>query len=127
MVTIHIGGYMKKVILLSTLLISFSALGEETVTPPPQEANPGAVAPRQEVVNQRQENQEKRIEQGVKSGALTDGETRRMERRQDQIQKMEDRAMKDGKMTGKEFRRIEHRQNQASRQIHRAKHNRRGK
>ena len=83
-----------------------------------------AQTPSTQRIDQRQANQEKRIEQGEKSGALTPREARRLERGQERVQKMEDRATKDGKVTKKEARRIEHAQDVESRRIYRQKHDR---
>ena len=71
---------------------------------------------------QRQANQDKRIEQGVKSGELTKKEAARLEKGQERVQKMENKAMADGKMTKKEQARIEHAQDVQSKQIRREKH-----
>ena len=73
-------------------------------------------------IDKRQENQERRIEQGVKSGALTQKEAARLEKGQARIQKMEDKAMADGKVTKKEARRIEKAQDRQSKKIYREKH-----
>ena len=73
-------------------------------------------------IDQRQENQQKRIDQGVKSGQLTGKEAKRLEKGQARVQKMEDKAMADGKMTKKERKRIEHAQDQQSKKIAREKH-----
>ena len=72
--------------------------------------------------DKRQERQDKRIEQGVKSGELNKKEAARLEKGQARVQKMEDKAMADGKMTKKERARIEHKQDQQSRKIAREKH-----
>lgn len=100
-------------------LFSLNAYSEEIVAPAPD-----ATQQRENIVNQRQENQEKRIEEGVKSGALNENEAKRMEKREQKIQKMENKAMADGAMTGKEFRKIERAQNRTSKAIYRNKHNR---
>ena len=73
-------------------------------------------------IDQRQENQEKRIDQGAKSGQLTDKETKRLEKGQARVQKMEDKAVADGKVTKKERKKIEHTQDQQSKKIHRERH-----
>ena len=73
-------------------------------------------------IDQRQAEQQKRIDEGVKSGQLTDKEAKRLEKGQKRIQKMEDKAMADGKMTKKERARIEHAQDQESKNIYREKH-----
>jgi hypothetical protein len=73
-------------------------------------------------VDQRQANQERRIEQGAKSGALTEKETARLEKGQAHVQKMENKAVADGKVTKKERARLEHAQDNQSRKIYRQKH-----
>src|SRR5437773_10815080 len=73
-------------------------------------------------IDQRQANQERRIEQGEKSGALTQKEAARLEKGQARVQKMEDKAVADGKVTAKERARIEKAQDQQSRRIYREKH-----
>jgi uncharacterized membrane protein YebE (DUF533 family) len=75
-------------------------------------------------IDQRQANQERRIEQGEKSGELTPREARRLERGQKHVQRMEDKAAADGKVTAKERRRVERAQDTQSRRIYREKHDR---
>ncbi|ESS70136.1 hypothetical protein MGMO_125c00100 [Methyloglobulus morosus KoM1] len=74
-------------------------------------------------IDQRQENQEERIEQGVSSGRLTQGETNRLEAQQDRIENAETRAKADGLVTPAERRHLRARENIASRNIYRKKHN----
>lgn len=76
-------------------------------------------------VTQRQVKQQARIKQGVRSGALTRGETRRLERQQARIQKRKqiDKAEHGGKLTPRNKAQLNRMQNRASRHIHRAKHN----
>ncbi len=78
-------------------------------------------------IDQRQANQERRIDQGVASGQLTEREANRLNRQQERINKMEDRAKSDGVVTAKERARINAAQNRASRNIAREKHDRQGK
>ena len=73
-------------------------------------------------IDKRQSNQEHRIEQGAKAGALTPKETARLEKGQAHVQHMENKAAADGKVTTKERRHIEHAQDKQSRKIHREKH-----
>ncbi len=73
-------------------------------------------------IDQRQANQERRIEQGEKSGALTNKEAARLEKGQAHVQKMENKAVADGKVTAKERAKIEKAQNKESRRIVREKH-----
>jgi hypothetical protein len=75
-------------------------------------------------IDQRQVNQQHRIEQGAKSGALTPKEVARLEKGQQHVQRMEKRAMADGKMTPKERSRIELAQNKQSRKIYNESHDR---
>ncbi len=85
------------------------------------QAPAGAATPR---VDQRQAHQEKRIDNGVASGALTPRETRRLERQQTAINKVENKAKADGTVTKAERRRLHKMQNHASRNIRHQKHDR---
>ncbi len=76
------------------------------------------------LIDQRQANQEQRIDQGVRSGALTAAEAARLERGQARIERMESRALADGRMTPQERRRIMHAQDVQSHHIYRQKHDR---
>ena len=73
-------------------------------------------------IAQRQAEQQKRIDQGVKSGELNKKEAARLQKGQARVQKMEDKAMADGKMTKMERRKIEQAQDQESKKIYREKH-----
>ena len=73
-------------------------------------------------IDQRQANQEKRIDQGVASGALTKRETNKLERQQGAIDKAENQAKADGTVTHAERKRVHRMQNHASRSIKRQKH-----
>lgn len=79
------------------------------------------------VIDQRQSNQQQRIDQGVTTGQLTEREANRMEKRQGHIQKLEDKAKSDGVVTGRERARIGAAQNRASGDLAREKHDRQGK
>jgi len=74
------------------------------------------------VIDQRQANQEQRIDQGVASGQLNKREANRLNRQQRHINKVEGKAKADGVVTKKEKARINKAQNRASRQIAREKH-----
>lgn len=78
------------------------------------------------VLDQRQMNQEQRIDQGIATGQLNRREARRLDRQQDRIDGMENRANSDDVVTGKERARIGAAQNRASRHILREKHDRQG-
>jgi Tfp pilus assembly protein FimT len=73
-------------------------------------------------IDQRQANQERRIEAGEKSGQLNQKEAARLEKGQARVQNMENKAVADGKVTAKERARIEKAQDRESRRIYREKH-----
>jgi hypothetical protein len=76
-------------------------------------------------IGQRDENQQDRIAQGVKSGQLTAGETARLENQQQGIHReaAADRQANGGKLTRADRRAINQSQNRASRNIYNKKHN----
>lgn len=100
---------------LALAVISGAAYAQSSATPS---------TPR---IDQRQANQQQRIDQGVKSGSLTEREAARLEKGQQRIDRMENRAMADGKMTRQERRRIEQAQDRQSTQIYRESHDRQSK
>ncbi len=75
-------------------------------------------------VDQRRENQQDRIAQGIKSGKLTAGETAKLEKQQKGINKQvaADRKANGGKLTTAEKKQVNQEQNQASKNIHQKKH-----
>ena len=77
------------------------------------------------VVTKRQHHQQARIRQGVKSGELTRGETRRLERGEAKIQRDKMKAKADGTVTPAEKAKLNREENRESRRIYRAKHNNR--
>ena len=74
-------------------------------------------------IQKREQNQEKRIQQGEKSGQLTPGEAGRLEAQQTRIKQSEERMKADGKLTKAERRKLTREQNRASKNIYRKKHN----
>jgi uncharacterized membrane protein YebE (DUF533 family) len=74
-------------------------------------------------IDQRQANQEQRIDQGISSGQLTQREAGRLEQQQ-HIDTMENKAKADGVVTKKERTRIHAAQDKASKKIYRQKHDR---
>ncbi|TMH81028.1 MAG: hypothetical protein E6H49_08190 [Betaproteobacteria bacterium] len=72
---------------------------------------------------QRDVNQQRRIEQGLKSGSLNTREASQLEKGEARIDRMESNAMKDGKLSPAEKARIERAQNQESRDINRLENN----
>ena len=79
------------------------------------------------VARERQENQQERIGQGVKSGELTAKEAARLERQQHRIQHEKREAKADGTVTKAERAELRARQNAASRNIARQKHDGQGR
>ena len=75
-------------------------------------------------VDQRQANQQQRIDQGVASGQLTGKEAARLEKGQEHVQKLEDKAKADGTVTPQERARLKKAEDVQSRHIARQKHDR---
>jgi len=75
-------------------------------------------------IDQRQANQEQRIDQGIASGQLNQREANRLERGQQRVDNMENRAKADGVVTARERARIQHAQKVESKRIYRQKHDR---
>jgi hypothetical protein len=75
-------------------------------------------------IDQRQANQEQRIDQGIASGQLNEQEAARLNKQQNHIDNMENKAKADGTVTKKESAKIGHEQYRASRHIEREKHDR---
>lgn len=73
-------------------------------------------------IDQRQANQQARIEQGKATGTLSKREAARMQAGQAKVQGMKVAAAADGKVTRAERKAIQKEQNKQSRRIHRQKH-----
>ena len=76
-------------------------------------------------IKARQENQQDRIAQGVKSGQLTAGETANLEHKEAGLNReiRHDRKQNGGNLTNKEKCQVNRQQNRLSRQIYNKKHN----
>ncbi len=98
-----------KLALIATLSLTTAALSAQT----------------SQEINQRKENQQDRIAQGVKSGQLTAGETSHIEHQEAGINHEEKamRAQDNGHLTKGDKSLINKQQNQESRRIYRDKHN----
>lgn len=103
-----------KSIIAIAALTSVSALSYAQTRDPA--ATPG--------IDKRQEMQQKRIDQGVKSGELNKREAARLERGQERIGKMEDKAKADGTVTKKERAKIHRAQDNQSKRVYHQKHDR---
>jgi hypothetical protein len=100
---------MRKAIILCTLLlVGTASVLAQTSTPR---------------VTKRQVKQHARIEQGVKSGELTPGETKALKRQQGKIALDKAKAKSDGVVTQKERAKLTREQNRASKTVYRLKHN----
>jgi len=84
----------------------------------------GLAGPRTPRINRRQENQQDRIQQGIRSGELTRREAGRLESLEGRIQanKLIDKS--DGHVSPRERAQLNRELNRASRDIYHAKHNR---
>ncbi len=105
-------------LLMGAVAIAVSGVVLAQPAAPAVPGNPAAT-PR---IDQREVNQEKRIQQGAASGQLTPRETKRLENQQGRIDRAEDRAKADGKVTPQERAHLTRMQNKASRDIAREKH-----
>lgn len=76
-------------------------------------------------IGNREQQQQQRIAQGVRSGQVTAGEASKMEGEQQAIQRQihSDKAANGGKLTQSEKQQVNHMQNNASKQIYNKKHN----
>lgn len=74
-------------------------------------------------IDNREAKQEQRIDQGIRSGALTPKEEARLDAGQAKVEKMEEKAKADGTVTKHERKRIKHEQNVQGKKIHDMKHN----
>jgi hypothetical protein len=76
-------------------------------------------------IQQRTDNQQERIANGVKSGQLTPGETRNLESKEAGLNREERnmRAQDNGHLTAADKAKLNHQQNHLSKQIYDKKHN----
>ena len=81
--------------------------------------------PKEGSVKDRRDDQQQRIANGVQSGQLTAGETKRLETREAGLNReiKNDRAANGGKLTAQERRQVNRQQNNLSRSIYADKHN----
>ncbi len=81
--------------------------------------------PKEGSVNDRRQDQQQRIANGVQSGQLTAGETKRLETREANLNReiKNDRQANGGKLTAQDRRQVNRQQNNMSRSIYADKHN----
>ncbi len=75
-------------------------------------------------IQQRMQNQERRIQQGVNSGELTPKEAGKLEAREAKIRQDEERMKSDGNLTPKERQKLSKELDKASNRIYNQKHDR---
>ena len=113
------------VLAVGGLIFMGSAIAQQDNT---SGAGPGVVDPghpRVNEINQREQNQQDRIANGVKSGQLTPGETQRLERGEQRLENNEkkDMAKDNGHLTKQDQRKLNREANHMSKRIYKDKHN----
>jgi len=113
------------VLTVGGLLLAGSASAQTSTTT--SGAGPGVVDPghpRVNEVNQREENQQQRIANGVSSGKLSAQQTSNLEKREASVQNREkkDMAAHNGHLTKAEQKGINRQQNRTSNSIYKDKH-----
>lgn len=122
---------MKRTLLLSIATLAFSGLLAApgfAQNPNTQGAGPGKDDPNHPRVNQvnsREQNQQNRVANGMKSGAVTPKEGAKLERQQQHIARQEkrDMAKDNGHLTKANQAQLNREQNRASKNIYAKKHN----
>lgn len=111
---------MKTLIAIAAFAVTGAAFAQAPAptTAPTVAPNPTAT-PR---IDQRQVNQQKRIDQGVASGQLTPKETARLQKREGKIAADEATAKADGKVTKAERKHLRREEDRASKAIYKQKH-----
>ncbi|HLW83881.1 MAG TPA: hypothetical protein VKR60_01620 [Candidatus Sulfotelmatobacter sp.] len=113
-----------KAVLCSAALAAF-VLPVVAQTSDPQGAAPASAPVTGQSINQRKENQQDRIANGVKSGQLTAGETSHLEKKESSLNQEEHdmRKLDNGKLTAADKSTLNQQQNKLSNQIYNDKHN----
>src|SRR5690348_13353442 len=113
---------MKSTIKISFLSTALAILALPVVA---QSTTPAPNPPTGESIQDRKENQQDRIANGVKSGELTAGETSNLEKKESNLNQEERdmRKLDNGKLTSADKTTLNQQQNQLSKQIYNDKHN----
>ncbi|HXJ87004.1 MAG TPA: hypothetical protein VMS18_09325 [Candidatus Binatia bacterium] len=108
-----------------TLKITFLSSALAVLALPVVAQNTNSASVTGQTIQQRKENQQDRIGQGVQSGQLTAGETSNLEKKEAAINQEERdmRKLDDGKLTSADKKTLTQQQNQVSKQIYQDKHN----
>lgn len=104
---------------IHTLMATIALLASGAVFAQTAPVNPTAT-PR---IDARAANQQKRIDQGIASGSLTQTEAQRLEARQVRMKEAEAKFKSDGVVTSKERSTLTHMEDKNSKRIYKAKHN----
>jgi len=104
----------------AALIATGSAIAQQS-----QPTQPANSAQSGKTVNDRRENQQDRIANGVQSGQLTAGETKNLEGREANVNRevKDDREANGGKLTQQERQQVNRQQNHLSHSIYNDKHN----
>ena len=105
---------------LATLFATAPIFAQEA-----QPTQPTTTQPKEGSVNDRRQDQQDRIANGVQSGQLTAGETKNLESREANVNReiKDDRQANDGKLTTQERQQVNKQQNNMSKSIYQDKHN----
>jgi hypothetical protein len=113
----------RKLLLSVAALFALSAPGAFAQSP----STPSTTTPpdKPPTIQQRKQNQQDRIAQGVQSGQLTAGETKNLETKETDLNKDEHtmRSEDDGHLTAADRAKLNNQQNKLSNQIYQDKHN----
>jgi Skp family chaperone for outer membrane proteins len=96
--------------LVAALALALVSMGSMAQTAPAGAAS----TPR---IDKRETAQQKRIEKGQASGAITDKEAAHLQKREDHVTTLEDKAKADGTVTAQERKRVRHAERRTSRHI----------
>lgn len=114
--------HFTKLALIASLTLAPAAILAQSAAAPA--STPTTTAPVHRTINQRKENQQDRIAQGINKGTLSAGEAAHLEKQESAINREEHnmRAQDNGHLTKADRRLINKQQNQESRRIYRTKH-----
>jgi len=114
-----------KLILSGAALIAFCVPAAFAQSTGSSTSSGTADANKPPTIQERKENQQDRIAQGIKSGQLTPGETKNLETKEAGLNKEERdmRAADDGHLTAADRKKLNNQQNHLSNQIYDDKHN----
>ena len=109
----------------STLKISFFSAALAILALPVVAQNAPSTPVTGQTIQERKENQQDRIGQGVQSGQLTEGEAANLEKKEASVNQEERdmRKLDNGKLTNADKKTLTQQQNQMSKQIYQDKHN----